>query len=76
VPFLACGDLDGWDADASYDLPAEGYVALPPVQPPTAPAYRRAVEVLKAIPAADPQTATAAAAIIAAVTAAADQQDK
>ncbi|KAL4859909.1 putative tRNA (cytidine(32)/guanosine(34)-2'-O)-methyltransferase [Chlorella vulgaris] len=47
VPFLACGDLDGWDADASYDLPAEGYISLPPVQPPTAPAYRRAVEALK-----------------------------
>lgn len=47
VPFLACGDLDGWDADQSYDLPAEGYVTLPPVQPPTAPAYRRAVQQLR-----------------------------
>lgn len=47
VPFLACGDLDGWDAEASYDLPAEGYVSLPPVQPPTAPAYRRAIERMK-----------------------------
>ena len=25
VPFLACGDLSGWDADQSYDLPEEGY---------------------------------------------------
>jgi len=38
VPFVACGDLSGWDADQSYSLPP-GYVALPPVQPPTAPAY-------------------------------------
>ena len=48
VPFLACGDLDGWDADQSYDLPAAagdgggGYVPLPPVQPPAAPAHQRA----------------------------------
>ncbi|KAK9867138.1 hypothetical protein WJX84_002796 [Apatococcus fuscideae] len=26
IPFVACGDLSGWDADQSYDLPAEGYV--------------------------------------------------
>ena len=44
VPFLACGDLSGWDADQSYDLPAEGYQTLPPVQPPTAPAYKTAIE--------------------------------
>lgn len=44
VPFLACGDLSGWDADQSYDLPCEGYQTLPPVQPPTAPAYKTAIE--------------------------------
>ena len=44
VPFLACGDLSGWDADQSYDLPGEGYKTLPPVQPPTAPAYKTAIE--------------------------------
>ncbi len=38
VPFVACGDLSGWDADQSYSLPPD-YVALPPLQPPTAPAY-------------------------------------
>lgn len=43
VPFLACGDLSGWDADQSYDLPEEGYQTLPPVQPPTAPAYKTAI---------------------------------
>ncbi|KAL1986566.1 hypothetical protein VTN96DRAFT_6144 [Rasamsonia emersonii] len=42
-PFIACGDLSSWDSDASYSLP-EGHVSLDPVQPPTAPPYRRALE--------------------------------
>ncbi|EEH09474.1 2'-O-ribose methyltransferase [Histoplasma capsulatum G186AR] len=42
-PFIACGDLSAWDADASYELPP-GYVSLDPVQPPTAPPYKRALE--------------------------------
>ncbi|KAK2736894.1 hypothetical protein FQN57_000497 [Myotisia sp. PD_48] len=42
-PFIACGDLSAWDADASYELP-EGHVSLDPVQPPTAPPYKRALE--------------------------------
>ncbi|KAM5430595.1 tRNA (uridine-2'-O-)-methyltransferase trm7 [Microsporum canis] len=41
--FIACGDLSGWDADASYELPAD-HVSLEPVQPPTAPPYKRALE--------------------------------
>jgi tRNA (cytidine32/guanosine34-2'-O)-methyltransferase len=45
-PFVACGDLSARDADASYALP-EGYVSLDPVQPPTAPPYRRALEMRK-----------------------------
>lgn len=45
-PFVACGDLSAWDADASYALP-EGYVSLDPVQPPTAPPYKRALEMRK-----------------------------
>lgn len=48
VPFIACGDLSGWDADQSYDLPVEGYVSLPPVAPPTAPAYKHAKEMQQA----------------------------
>jgi tRNA (cytidine32/guanosine34-2'-O)-methyltransferase len=63
VPFVACGDLHGWDADKSYSLSlhginsdgtttnidgdnkgGEGYVYRPPVQPPTAPAYMKALE--------------------------------
>jgi len=43
APFLACGDLSAWDADATYKLPA-GHTSLPPVQPPTAPPYKEAIE--------------------------------
>jgi tRNA (cytidine32/guanosine34-2'-O)-methyltransferase len=43
APFLACGDLSAFDADASHKLPA-GHVSLDPVQPPTAPPYKRALE--------------------------------
>lgn len=43
APFLACGDLSAWDADATYKLPA-GHTSLPPVQPPTAPPYKDAIE--------------------------------
>ena len=39
---VAC--VAGWDADQSYDLPeGDEYVPLPPVQGPTAPAYRTAL---------------------------------
>ncbi|KAK5163929.1 tRNA (uridine-2'-O-)-methyltransferase trm7 [Saxophila tyrrhenica] len=43
APFLACGDLSAFDADASHKLP-EGHISLDPVQPPTAPPYRQALE--------------------------------
>ncbi|KXL48204.1 hypothetical protein M433DRAFT_139345 [Acidomyces richmondensis BFW] len=43
APFLACGDLSAFDADASHKLP-EGHISLDPVQPPTAPPYRKALE--------------------------------
>ncbi|KAJ5090067.1 Ribosomal RNA large subunit methyltransferase E [Penicillium argentinense] len=45
--FIACGDLSAWDSDASYTLPPD-YVSLAPVQPPTAPPYRKALELRKA----------------------------
>jgi tRNA (cytidine32/guanosine34-2'-O)-methyltransferase len=45
-PFLACGDLAAFDSDATYQLP-KGRVSLDPVQPPTAPPYRRALEMRK-----------------------------
>lgn len=56
VPFLACGDLSGYDADQSYplDKPQSGssesgnsYQSLAPVQPPIAPPYRTAIELGK-----------------------------
>ena len=51
VPFVACGDLGGYDADASYDLDSgggagggeEGYRPLEPVAPPIAPPYKAAI---------------------------------
>jgi tRNA (cytidine32/guanosine34-2'-O)-methyltransferase len=46
-PFLACGDLSAYDSDATYKLPKDR-VSLDPVQPPTAPPYRRALEMRKA----------------------------
>lgn len=47
VPFVACGDLVGYDADATYPLDAEGepaYVYHEPTQKPTTPAYRAYLE--------------------------------
>lgn len=46
APFLACGDLSAYDSDATYKLPKDR-VSLDPVQPPTAPPYRRALEMRK-----------------------------
>lgn len=43
APFVACGDLSAWDADATYHLP-KNRVSLDPVQPPTAPPYKKALE--------------------------------
>jgi len=48
APFLACGDLNAYDADASYHLPKDR-ITLDPVQPPTAPPYKRALEMRKAM---------------------------
>ncbi len=47
APFLACGDLSAWDADATYQLPKD-HVSLDPIQPPTAPPYKRALEMRRA----------------------------
>jgi tRNA (cytidine32/guanosine34-2'-O)-methyltransferase len=43
APFVACGDLSAWDADATYHLPKDR-ISLDPVQPPTAPPYKQALE--------------------------------
>jgi tRNA (cytidine32/guanosine34-2'-O)-methyltransferase len=47
APFVACGDLSAFDSDASYKLP-DDHVSLDPVQPPTAPPYKRALELRRA----------------------------
>ncbi|KUI69296.1 hypothetical protein VM1G_05001 [Cytospora mali] len=47
APFIACGDLSAFDSDASYRLP-DDHVTLDPVQPPTAPPYKRAIEMRRA----------------------------
>lgn len=46
APFLACGDLSSYDSDATYKLPKDR-ISLDPVQPPTAPPYKRALEMRK-----------------------------
>lgn len=43
VPFVVCGDLSGFDADTNYGVD-DGYVPLAPVQPPTEPPYKEAIE--------------------------------
>ncbi|TGO81773.1 hypothetical protein BPOR_1021g00010 [Botrytis porri] len=57
APFLACGDLSSYDADASYHLPKDR-ITLDPVQPPTAPPYKRALEMRKAAGGAYGKTTT------------------
>ncbi|CAH1239578.1 FTSJ1 [Branchiostoma lanceolatum] len=47
VPFLACGDLSGYDADMTYPLQlpqGEAYVQLPPTQGPISPPYQHACQ--------------------------------
>ncbi|CAM6092935.1 unnamed protein product [Calypogeia fissa] len=46
IPFLACGDLSGYDADQSYPL-STSTQRLAPVQPPIAPPYKTAIELVK-----------------------------
>ncbi|KAF2009439.1 FtsJ-domain-containing protein [Aaosphaeria arxii CBS 175.79] len=46
APFLACGDLSAYDSDATYQLPKDR-VSLDPVQPPTMPPYKKALEMRK-----------------------------
>lgn len=43
VPFVACGDLSGYDADKTYPLDAN-YQWRDPLQPPTIPPYKSALE--------------------------------
>ncbi|BGP40376.1 tRNA (uridine-2'-O-)-methyltransferase trm7 [Rhodotorula kratochvilovae] len=43
APFVACGDLSGFDSETHYPLLSEG-IAAEPLQAPTAPAYREFFE--------------------------------
>ena len=47
IPFIACGDLQGYDADMSHELSDDDYTPLDPVQPPTDPPYKAAMELLR-----------------------------
>lgn len=44
VPFLACGDLSGFDSDRTYSIGANEELGLAVIQPPTNPPYKKAVE--------------------------------
>ena len=46
-PFVACGHPASYDSNATYRLP-RGTRSLDPVQPPTAPPYKRALEMRRA----------------------------
>nr|CAB3247349.1 putative tRNA (cytidine(32)/guanosine(34)-2'-O)-methyltransferase [Phallusia mammillata] len=51
APFLACGDLSGYDSDKTYPLQLEGgkeYKYLPPTQGPINPPYKHACELKSA----------------------------
>lgn len=45
APFIACGDLSEYDSDATYTLDKSvASMSLDPVQSPTAPPYKKALE--------------------------------
>lgn len=46
VPFIACGDFQGFDSDTTFSLDAD-HVFRDPTQPPINPPYREAVEIKK-----------------------------
>lgn len=49
APFIACGDLSSYDSDATYTIESGiKRVSLDPVQSPTAPAYKKALELKRA----------------------------
>ena len=46
IPFIACGDLSGFDTEKSYDLYA-GEKSHLPTQPPINPSYQEAISLRK-----------------------------
>lgn len=54
IPFMACGDLSGFDSDATYPLNLDGdhtkeYQYHEPTQKPIDPPYKKAIELMKGI---------------------------
>lgn len=47
IPFMACGDLSGFDSDATYPLDSSEYHE--PTQKPIDPPYKKAIELMKGI---------------------------
>lgn len=47
IPFMACGDLSGFDSDATYPL-SENYKYHEPTQSPIDPPYKKAIQLKKA----------------------------
>ncbi len=46
VPFIACGDLRGFDSDTTYVIEdSSAYRTLPPAQPPIKPPYQTALDI-------------------------------
>jgi tRNA (cytidine32/guanosine34-2'-O)-methyltransferase len=43
VPFMACGDINGYDADQTYPL-GDSYQHLEPIQKPINPPYKSFLE--------------------------------
>ncbi|MNF07071.1 hypothetical protein D3C80_2071660 [compost metagenome] len=46
MPFMACGDLNGFDSDMNYallDEEGEQKERIEPIQPPTNPPYKEAL---------------------------------
>lgn len=49
APFIACGDLSSYDSDATYTIDStEKRISLDPVQSPTSPPYKKAMELKRA----------------------------
>ncbi|RKP14406.1 FtsJ-like methyltransferase-domain-containing protein [Piptocephalis cylindrospora] len=54
VPFVACGDLGGFDSDMTYPI-RETYTSLQPTQAPIRPAYQTAIEMRRRNELRDPR---------------------
>lgn len=54
IPFMACGDLSGFDSDMTYPLNmSANYQYHEPTQKPIDPPYKKAIQLLKGVSEAD-----------------------